>query len=385
MNCLYKKEVCQNTSSYKVVYNTSPKAVNEDVNVDIDINEEYHNTTPARPCVKLLKNDTLQHHFNPNQCNYMRSKLPLVKPIISGKVLYTTNTGGILKINNNVIKWFDKSSCSSNSIKDIISGHMIASSQRDKKGCIDVGHLMEGIYKDNPVMFYTMPCAKMDLLDWLDIYNDVSEYEWAKNFASVLSIFVAVITHVHEMHNMGNRVLHTDIKPENIALITDIQLTPYHQQLEDVIKIIDLDGCVEYDNSLIKLNTPVGTKAYLAPEMRKTKNKNNSDCHGYPCGTFTDAWLLGMLLLVLINRNVFFIDSDESDKSDASDDNCSTKGNRVSKDHATLLAIDIANANKFIDTYDIPNVNKTAIKKMLKGFLDPNYNSRMTLDELIST
>lgn len=173
--------------------------------------------------------------------------------------------------------------------------------------------------------------------------------------------------------------------------MADIQLTPHHQRLEDVVIIIDLDGCVEYDASVIDLVTPVGTKAYLAPEMRtmnpwndKTKPRPRGYPRGYPCGAFTDAWLLGMLLLVLINRNVFFIDSKDSD--DTNDDG-NADGNHdgsATKDHETLLALDIAKANKFIDIHDIPNVNKTAIKEMLNGFLDPNYKSRMTLVDLIA-
>lgn len=332
-----------------------------------------------RPSITWHSDDSRSHdghHGDPIQILSSR-------PVIEGEVLFTTNTGGILQPSNSniVVKWFDVSSRSSNAVSDIVAGHMVASSQRDKKGCIHVGPLLEGIYEGMPVMFYTMPRAKMDLLDWLEIHQDVSDAEWAKNFASVLSIFVAVATNLYEMHYTGNRVIHTDIKPENIALMQDVPLTPNYQQLQDVVMIIDLDGCIEYDASVIKLVTPVGTEAYLAPEMRALDDDTHDDdtdthddtnpsttIHGYPCGTFTDAWLLGMLLLVLINRNVFFIQSNASYES---------------RKAVRLVKKDLAKAHKFIETHDIPNVNKTAIKEMLNGFLDPDYKSRVTLEEIV--
>lgn len=207
MNCIYKAMVFQDVPCEA----SSPKSVHDDV----DINGSNTNTimerpcvawqpcmTPApcmeRPCVAWQPSSNDVYHVHRSQPHHRQ-----VKPTIDGKVLYTTNTGGILRTNDTIIKWFDVSSRSANAIDDIISGHMVASTQRDKKGCVHVGPLLEGIYQGNPVMFYTMPCAKMDLLDWLDDHDDVSDAEWAKNFASVLSIFVAVATHLYEMHGQA--------------------------------------------------------------------------------------------------------------------------------------------------------------------------------------
>ena len=218
-----------------------------------------------------------------------------------------------------------------------------------------VGPLCDGTYEDVAVLYYTMPAAKMDLIEWIDTYDTVDDASWAANFETIWNIFLAIATHLHEIHTENSCIIHADIKPDNIVLMEELSLNPpiNFNMTKQHIKFIDFDESIPYqpDKRVIQLHKRIGTDDYFPPEIQIEQQQ-------YPYGTFTDAWALGLVLLMLINRSAQFLDD------------------------SSLLEYDIQQAHEFLSRHHI-SVDKDSVQFILDGLLEKDYEKRMSISDVL--
>lgn len=290
------------------------------------IQNEAPDSKRQRPSLYLTELDW--ENLNPNQRN------------LDGTIIHTTFSGGIMALSDGTIaKWYKRSI----PIKQVVKAHRGCYSQKGKKGCIQVSALQRGRFNGESVMYYTMPAAKIDLLDWIDDRCNLSNAKWSSILStSGLQIIKTIAQLLHGVHTTGNKVIHCDVKPDNICLF-DVAANLYN------IVLIDFDDCVAHNGSAKKLDRTVGTDGYMAPEMRR----NNI------CGTFTDAWSLGIVLLMLINRSAHCL-----------------------QDHKCLYE-DILCAKKFLSNYPLEGNTSEVVEVIIDGLLNDHYHARMTLPEVI--
>ncbi|XP_062514135.1 serine/threonine-protein kinase Nek4-like [Corticium candelabrum] len=118
-----------------------------------------------------------------------------------------------------------------------------------------------------------------DYCDSGTLYSQISEArEDRKPFseARIMKWFVQVTMALQHIHSQ--KVLHRDLKPQNIFLTKG-----------DVIKVGDFGISKLLDNTLDMANTCVGTPYYLSPEL----------CQDAPYNSKSDMWALGCLLYEL--------------------------------------------------------------------------------------
>ncbi|KAI9277657.1 kinase-like domain-containing protein [Sporodiniella umbellata] len=117
----------------------------------------------------------------------------------------------------------------------------------------------------------------MDLFDHIELHKHMAE-------AEIRSIFYQVASAVRHLHL--NRIVHRDIKDENVIL-----------DQEGRVHLIDF-GCATYYKKGRKLDTFTGTLEYCAPEVLQGKPYE---------GPQQDIWACGVLLFTLIYReNPFY-------------------------------------------------------------------------------
>ena len=115
------------------------------------------------------------------------------------------------------------------------------------------------------------------------LYNEKILSELIREIASAISF----------CHEKG--ICHRDLKPENICF------TKLGNMENNSIKIIDF-GLGKYINRVEKLDTPVGTLLYMAPEV--LKNSYNEKC---------DIWSIGVILYFLVEGRPPFAGENEDD------------------------------------------------------------------------
>ena len=283
-------------------------------------------------------------------------------------VIRPTDTGYIMRLSKNVVaKVYNKTvPC-----KAIAKAYRGCRSQGGKPGCIQVGPLRRGTYNGESVWYYTMPAAKMDLLDWINSQFGIPDEEWATLLSTrVLAMFKEIARTLDSVHTTEPKVIHGDIKPENIC-VTDggLFLIDFddsvdnnddhghdgnghddngHDDNDD--NDHDHDGKGRYRCKVKKLDGVVGTYAYLAPEMRE----------GLLCGTCTDAWSLGLVLVMLVNRSAYFLDNH------------------------TLLPTDIEYAKSFLTKHPLEGGTSQTVATVIDGLLEKNYQNRMTIPETLA-
>lgn len=155
----------------------------------------------------------------------------------------------------------------------------------------------------------------------------------------MLEVMVQVITALDYIHSKG--VVHRDIKPDNIMFTRshDGRLT---------LKIIDF-GLAAPEDGPEPLRAPAGTNYYLAPEVI-TNDYNRK----------ADLWSVGMLLLVMVNKEVPFR---------------STSQRQVFQE---ILAFD-AESVKFSSSTPI------WLSTLARKLLEPDYNQRPDAREILDS
>ncbi|XP_037542777.1 striated muscle preferentially expressed protein kinase [Nematolebias whitei] len=104
----------------------------------------------------------------------------------------------------------------------------------------------------------------------------------------VVSYIVQILQGLDYLH--ARRILHLDIKPENI-IVTHMNL----------IKIIDFGSAQTYNPLFLKqFNPPIGTLEYMSPEMLK------GDVVGPPA----DIWSVGVLAFIMLSGRSPFMEND---------------------------------------------------------------------------
>ena len=146
-----------------------------------------------------------------------------------------------------------------------------------------------GYMETNNQLLIKMEYIKYGTLkEWIKRKEKISEEEASTIIGKILS----AIEYLHR-----KRICHKDIKPENIMLSRENDLSS--------IKIIDFglskrnfDKFINYDYS--------GTYIYMAPELIKKKLYFNS----------IDIWSIGILMFILLNKgkHPFYVKGDNRDK-----------------------------------------------------------------------
>jgi serine/threonine protein kinase len=138
-------------------------------------------------------------------------------------------------------------------------------------------------FEDNDYYYIVMGLhgAGMDLFDYIEYKEQIEEDEIRNMFRQVAE----GVCHLHD-----NKIVHRDIKDENVVL-------------DDAggLRLIDF-GSAAYLKNGRKYETFVGTLDYAAPEVLKGQTYS---------GKPQDVWALGILLFTLVYRENPFYDIDE--------------------------------------------------------------------------
>ncbi|XP_056244779.1 striated muscle preferentially expressed protein kinase isoform X1 [Seriola aureovittata] len=124
-------------------------------------------------------------------------------------------------------------------------------------------------------------CSGKELL-----YSLIDRFRYSED--DVVTYIVQVLQGLDYLHT--RRILHLDIKPENI-IVTYM----------NVIKIIDFGSAQTFNPLFLKqFNPPIGTLEYMSPEMLK------GDVVGPPA----DIWSVGVLTFVMLSGRSPFMEND---------------------------------------------------------------------------
>eukprot|EP00063_Salmo_salar_P044543 XP_014019378.1 PREDICTED: striated muscle preferentially expressed protein kinase-like isoform X1 [Salmo salar] len=118
------------------------------------------------------------------------------------------------------------------------------------------------------------------------IYSLIDRFRYSED--DVVGYIVQVLQGLDYLHN--RRILHLDIKPENI-IITYMNM----------VKIIDFGSAQTFNPLFLKqFSPPVGTLEYMSPEMLK------GDVVGPPA----DIWSVGVLTFIMLSGRLPFMEND---------------------------------------------------------------------------
>ncbi|XP_065818245.1 striated muscle preferentially expressed protein kinase [Labrus bergylta] len=124
-------------------------------------------------------------------------------------------------------------------------------------------------------------CSGKELL-----FSLIDRFRYSED--DVVTYIVQILQGLDYLHT--RRILHLDIKPENI-IVTYM----------NVIKIIDFGSAQTYNPLFLKqFSPPIGTLEYMSPEMLK------SDVVGPPA----DIWSVGVLTFIMLSGRSPFIEND---------------------------------------------------------------------------
>jgi len=157
------------------------------------------------------------------------------------------------------------------------------------------------INKDS--VYYTMPLLegktlKQIIRDAIKNEESFAAHEHKTSIPTLIRLFLGVLQAVAYAHSKG--VLHRDLKPENIiigtygqVIILDWGLT---KLLEEIQEETLLSTHVRASSKLTRMEKPVGTVAYMAPER----------VQGKPASKQTDIYALGVILYQILTLRLPF-------------------------------------------------------------------------------
>ncbi|MEQ2240617.1 hypothetical protein ILYODFUR_016911 [Ilyodon furcidens] len=124
-------------------------------------------------------------------------------------------------------------------------------------------------------------CSGRELL-----YSLIDRFRYSED--DVVTYIVQILQGLDYLH--ARRILHLDIKPENI-IVTHMNL----------IKIIDFGSAQTYNPLFLKqFSPPIGTLEYMSPEMLK------GDVVGPPA----DIWSVGVMTFIMLSGRLPFMEND---------------------------------------------------------------------------
>uniref|UniRef100_A0A4W5K8F8 Striated muscle enriched protein kinase b n=1 Tax=Hucho hucho TaxID=62062 RepID=A0A4W5K8F8_9TELE len=124
-------------------------------------------------------------------------------------------------------------------------------------------------------------CSGKELL-----YSLIDRFRYSED--DVVGYIVQVLQGLDYLHN--RRILHLDIKPENIIIT-----------YKNMVKIIDFGSAQTFNPLFLKqFSPPVGTLEYMSPEMLK------GDVVGPPA----DIWSVGVLTFIMLSGRLPFMEND---------------------------------------------------------------------------
>lgn len=190
------------------------------------------------------------------------------------------------------------------------------------------------VYKDEQYMtfvFERMTGGTLDALIKRDYKFGMPEFKAKAIFLQIVDAF---------KHLVHNKVMHRDVKPENIMM------TKEKRKKAAVPKLMDFGLSTFYDNEEFVSNDKKGTPLYSSPEVI---------CFG-PYGTNADVWSLGMVFLeMLIGCNPFYSAVTEEE------------------------LLDMATRPDF---YTLPHEISSSARNLLKGMLCIDAKRRLTFKQL---
>lgn len=123
----------------------------------------------------------------------------------------------------------------------------------------------------------------------------INLYDWIKkhkpNYTEIVLITNQLFSGIKFIHNKG--IIHTDLKPENIAFVDD--------KLQK-IKIVDLGNGMSI--SEVNSHNILQTRYFRAPEVILQLHKSK----------MMDIWSIGCIICELINRRPLFVGNTDSDQ-----------------------------------------------------------------------
>ena len=266
----------------------------------------FKDTININPIVKNYKHEEHEEHINAIHDNIINentkriSKFKLILPIAKGGY-------GVVGLYQNVrtndiyaIKTVDIKSMKEKNLSNTLKN------EQDILKQIDSHYLVNSyfIFKDKKNYYFVM-----EYLPGGDVYTLLSKNNLPKK--TIQLIVAETILAVNYLHNI--RIIHHDIKPENILItakghfkLSDFGLSKTLEEEGDsdsqVVK--NLKNFVEFNKILVNLGDDedenkdaVGTLNYMAPELFTDK---------YPQGGGVDYWAIGVLIFDLFSFSLPF-------------------------------------------------------------------------------
>eukprot|EP01083_Nonionella_stella_P151943 486351_1 len=161
--------------------------------------------------------------------------------------------------------------------------HITAKDVNDTSCCIHV--IDSGEYYGHPI--FVFPLLRKSLRSCMHI---------PRTHQQIIHLIWQMCRAVAFIHSLG--IIHTDIKPDNIMLVTDEMKSDSptnSQRKSSEIKLIDFGAAVVHKEH-VTYRHPITTKQYKAPEV----------ILGRAWSFAVDIWSVGCILVELMHRNILF-------------------------------------------------------------------------------
>jgi serine/threonine protein kinase len=125
-------------------------------------------------------------------------------------------------------------------------------------------------------------------------------------FDSVLDILVQVLSALTAAH--AQRIMHRDVKPENVFLATRVGLPPLVKLLDfGISKVMATDSGPTEELDLTRTGMVMGTPYYMSPEQARGDRDLDPRVDIYACGVILYEMLTGRRPFVAANYNALLL------------------------------------------------------------------------------